>query len=72
MAATILLAMLGTTPSHAAMPCWMIASYVSAYGEAAAVQWAKANGYTLAQIDVVRRRCAAPPKTTDARSPKRS
>jgi hypothetical protein len=41
-------------PAHA-MPCWMIKQYVAAYGEAAAVEWAKSHGYSDKEIALAKR-----------------
>jgi hypothetical protein len=45
--------------SHAAIqyPCWVIKAFVEAKGEKAAIEWAKAQGWTDAEVAYEKRRC---------------
>lgn len=38
--------------------CWTVLPYVWAYGEDAAIAWAKSRGYTDRQIAEMRKRCS--------------
>ena len=41
-----------------APPCLIVKPYVALYGVAATIEWAKRHGYTQAQINDIRKRCA--------------
>jgi hypothetical protein len=38
-------------------PCWMVRMFVDAKGLPAAIAWARANGWTEAQINEAKRTC---------------
>ena len=57
-AAAVLLTITSTAPIITLPPCLIIKPYVALYGVDAAIEWARRHGYTQAQINDIRKRCA--------------
>jgi hypothetical protein len=52
--ALVVLLCLFSFPAHA-VPCWQVRMYVTAYGERAAMNWARSHGYSERQINEAKR-----------------
>jgi hypothetical protein len=54
----LILELAATQPIIQLPPCLIIKPYVALYGTDATIEWARRHGYTQAQINDIRKRCA--------------